>query len=1175
MGFSNLGVLFLAASLFGAPPDRLNVGGLGDLVTVISGDDRIGISALSPAGDVDGDGLSDVLLRFSIRPEAFDDHDQVLLLYGFGPPGGDLDPFSPDVRKTIFDVARTNPDTEESLRGATGLAGGRDVDGDGRPDCLVASSYEKVVNTTTVLLIFGGPLPERIDGNQVGADVRGSFIVDGEEGSKYLGKSVDLAEDINGDGLAEILISDRGDLTGGGRVIVIYGSPELPRIVDLAKVGGELPGFVYKANSGHLLYSVNSVGDVDGDGLAELALNLTEPTGTALSFILFGNRAFPATVRQSDPLAGRGLRVIEASSIQSAGDRNRDGRGELAFDFFNPAPFAPGRAYILQGRPRAQLPETLDAAEFLEKRLGTIVEEPYDFGGSGGNGTRAPGFALSRGRDLDGDGSPELALTVASRHVKAGPALVAYGGALFIVKSAKPLPEKILAADLTQGFGLQLDGIDPQADFGRNVFLLDDFDGDGTGDILVTSAFGMCEHPEIIIDYKVWLVSGKVLGSALEPRLERLHPDSGAIGGANPVLLLGAGFGDAPTVLFGETPAPSVEVLGSGVLVAQAPPATLPSRVRIRVQPQRGGVTEGLPYTYKSGRTIQADGNRSLEVRHLSSVIESGRGMVTGDFNGDRRPDLAVVDNRLEPEKQFELHIVFGTGSRNGGVDLDSLAPGTGVTIFVPPEAGYITDLAGGGDINGDGFDDLVLRAASSPPPSEEEWRVVFGRAAFPSEIALDSLPRVARLFSESGALRVGAAAIIPDMNGDDKDDLILSGREGELSILLLIKGRNDFPDGDFPLDRLAEQGLGARLEADIDLSKMAGPAGDFNGDRVHDVFFGGNGVVLEGALVIIYGNPFLFSGEPIRLSKGLLGDNGGVLMAGTTLLSGQLFSAAALGDMNGDGAEEIFLRQDDYGTCTLSPRAGGGVVADRGALLAAGVPGGGLIDSLYASKSIGAPDFVPGPPGSQEGVVVWVSNGVAGEGLGYGSAAACDLDGDGYKDLLLGAPGVSTFDPIAGSAYVARGSKEFYARPVIRFPNAEDYGMRIVPPGGVHGFGRFLSGSFDWDQDGTDDIAIGAVDGSALVVFGDRGELEFVRGDVDARGGLGLTDAVVVLNFLFIGGIRPLCLDAADANDDGGVNITDAIYILSYLFLGGPRPPPPFPEAGTDMTPDAIRCPR
>jgi hypothetical protein len=81
-----------------------------------------------------------------------------------------------------------------------------------------------------------------------------------------------------------------------------------------------------------------------------------------------------------------------------------------------------------------------------------------------------------------------------------------------------------------------------------------------------------------------------------------------------------------------------------------------------------------------------------------------------------------------------------------------------------------------------------------------------------------------------------------------------------------------------------------------------------------------------------------------------------------------------------------------------------------------------------------------------------------------------------------------------------------------------------------------------------------------------------FVRGDMDGSGSFTITDAIRILQYLFLG--PPVaCPDPADADDDGDVNVTDAIYLLRHLFVGGPAPPPPSGEAGLDPTDDGLDC--
>ncbi len=98
-----------------------------------------------------------------------------------------------------------------------------------------------------------------------------------------------------------------------------------------------------------------------------------------------------------------------------------------------------------------------------------------------------------------------------------------------------------------------------------------------------------------------------------------------------------------------------------------------------------------------------------------------------------------------------------------------------------------------------------------------------------------------------------------------------------------------------------------------------------------------------------------------------------------------------------------------------------------------------------------------------------------------------------------------------------------------------------------------------------------------------DGGGITFRRGNANSDEQFDLTDPVTVLNYQFLGGPVPACLDAADADDSGTLDLTDAVYSLNYQFLAGPRPLAPGPDAcGTDPTADdggvdlgcAVGCP-
>ena len=99
--------------------------------------------------------------------------------------------------------------------------------------------------------------------------------------------------------------------------------------------------------------------------------------------------------------------------------------------------------------------------------------------------------------------------------------------------------------------------------------------------------------------------------------------------------------------------------------------------------------------------------------------------------------------------------------------------------------------------------------------------------------------------------------------------------------------------------------------------------------------------------------------------------------------------------------------------------------------------------------------------------------------------------------------------------------------------------------------------------------VDIGAVERQSC---GDGNSLDFIRGDTDTNGSLELTDAVVLLQFLFTGGALD-CLATADVNDDSQLNIADPGTLLAYLFIGGAAPPEPISACGQDPDNSLTAC--
>jgi hypothetical protein len=90
---------------------------------------------------------------------------------------------------------------------------------------------------------------------------------------------------------------------------------------------------------------------------------------------------------------------------------------------------------------------------------------------------------------------------------------------------------------------------------------------------------------------------------------------------------------------------------------------------------------------------------------------------------------------------------------------------------------------------------------------------------------------------------------------------------------------------------------------------------------------------------------------------------------------------------------------------------------------------------------------------------------------------------------------------------------------------------------------------------------------------FEASGDAPFRRQDANADGSVDVSDPVFLLNFLFLGGPAPYCLEAADANDDGKVDIGDAVAVLFRLFQASSPIPEPAESCGPDPTGDPLGC--
>jgi PKD repeat protein len=123
------------------------------------------------------------------------------------------------------------------------------------------------------------------------------------------------------------------------------------------------------------------------------------------------------------------------------------------------------------------------------------------------------------------------------------------------------------------------------------------------------------------------------------------------------------------------------------------------------------------------------------------------------------------------------------------------------------------------------------------------------------------------------------------------------------------------------------------------------------------------------------------------------------------------------------------------------------------------------------------------------------------------------------------------------------------------------------------------LNPSYTWTSPGVYTVGLRVMDedggmsaDSAMVTISEESP-SFIRADANADREVTMADVLFTVRYIYIPGSPvPPSMKAADTDDDGEVQMSDIIYTLRYVYIpGSPEPPYPFPDCGSDPSPDDL----